>query len=497
MPRANSPARPSAFFRRNWTGSLLVALGAAAGCGGDAKIDFKSVAEPPSVRVTTPTVRNLVRVVGQPSFIESYERTSIYPKLTAYIEKWVVDIGDRVKKGDLLATLFVPETVEDYGTKKATVELVKEQIELKKKQVEVADADVKAASAHLAETKSILGKFEAEVGRWDTQVKRLTREVQQGAVDSQILLESTDQWKSAIAARDAAKSTIATAEADLLSRQAAAAKTRVDVAVATKDLAVAESDARRLKAWVGYLTLTAPYDGVIVARNANTGDFVLPATGDPTAMSRAPDLSPGRAAPIYVVDRLDVVRIFVDIPEQDANFVQKGTKAKVLVRAFRDQPLDGEVTRTAWALNVKSRTLRAEIDLPNPESQLLPGMYAYARVTINRTGVRALPLASLITSGEQTFCMRYEKGRAARTEIQTGVTDGQYIEVTNRRVKASESPTGVDPWVPFDGSEQVIVGDLSTLTDGIEVKVAPAVATTDVANARPGADGASSRKGNQ
>ena len=86
---------------------------------------------------------------------------------------------------------------------------------------------------------------------------------------------------------------------------------------------------------MGYLTLTAPFDGVIVARNANTGDFVLPATGDPTAMTRSPYLSPGGgAAPIYVVDRTDVVRIFVDIPEQDANYVQIGTKATVLARAY-------------------------------------------------------------------------------------------------------------------------------------------------------------------
>ncbi len=90
---------------------------------------------------------------------------------------------------------------------------------------------------------------------------------------------------------------------------------------------MAESEAKRIEAWVGYLKLPAPFDGVIVARNANTFDFVLPSTGDPTAMDRAPHLSPGGAAPIYVVDRTDIVRIFVDIPEQDANYVQIGTKA--------------------------------------------------------------------------------------------------------------------------------------------------------------------------
>jgi len=74
------------------------------------KIAFKSVSDPPTVRLIQPPVRNIVRVVGQPSFVDTYEQTAIYPKMTAYIEKWIVDIGDKVKKGDVLATLFVPET---------------------------------------------------------------------------------------------------------------------------------------------------------------------------------------------------------------------------------------------------------------------------------------------------------------------------------------------------------------------------------------------------
>src|SRR5205085_3053894 len=134
---------------------------------------------------------------------------------------------------------------------------------------------------------------------------------QRGVVDPQILLESTNQWKSSTAARDAAKATIAKAEADVLSREATLAKTKVDVAVAQADLAVATSEAKRIEAWVGYITLPAPYDGIVVARNANTGDFVVPNAGDPTANSRSPYLAPGgNAAPIYVVDRTDIVRVY-------------------------------------------------------------------------------------------------------------------------------------------------------------------------------------------
>jgi multidrug efflux pump subunit AcrA (membrane-fusion protein) len=445
---------------------------AAIGCEGEAKNDYTSVAEPPTIRVVHPTERTIVRTVGQPSFIESYERTSIYPKMTAYIEKWIVDIGDKVKKDQTLATLFVPELVEDHGTKKADVELEKEKIDLALKVVDVADADVKAAEAAVAEAEADLKKYQSEVDRWAVEVGRLQREVDRGVVDKQVLLESQNQLRSSSAARDAAKATITKMQADLVSREAALAKAKVDVGVAKARLAVAQSEERRLKAWVDYLTLMAPFDGVIVARNANTMDFVLPASGDLTAMRRAPDISTTNAAPIYVVDRTDVVRIFVDIPEQDANYVQIGTKATVLARAYKDKEIEGSVTRTSWALNVKSRTLRAEIDLPNPNNQLLPGMYAYAKVHVERPGVLALPREALLTIAERTYCMTLEGGKAARTELEVGVTDGEWVEVTNRRRSPAGTATVLDaPWTPIDGTEQVILGDLSVLTDGAPVKV--------------------------
>ncbi len=450
---------------------VLGLLGAFALAGCEKKDDATapSVSKPPTVSVTGAAPRKIVRVVGQPSFIESYERTSIYPKLVGYIEKWNVDIGDKVKKNQVLATLFVPELLEDYETKKATVKLDQEKIDLANKMVLVADADVKAAQARLSEAKAMLGKYQAEVDRWQTEVARLEKEVTRGVVDPQILLESTNQFKSSSAARDAARSTIEKAQAEVLSREAALAKARVDVGVAKADLAVATSDAKRIEAWVGYITLGAPFDGIIVARNANTGDFVQPNGGDQTANTRAPYLAPGgTAAPIYVVDRTDIVRIFVDVPEGDANYVKVGSKTSVLVRAYRDEPIAGTITRAAWALNVKSRTLRAEIDLPNPGGQILPGMYAFAKVTIERNDVRSLPVAAFAESGENTYCWFNVNGKAHRVAVRTGITDGDWVEVTTWD-KGGSSENG--DWTPFDGTEKVILGDLSILEEGSPVAV--------------------------
>jgi hypothetical protein len=229
-----------------------------------------------------------------------------------------------------------------------------------------------------------------------------------------------------------------------------------------------------------------------------------------------------------VVERTDVVRIFVDIPEHDANYVDVGSKAIVLIKAFRDQPILGSVTRTSWALQVSSRTLRAEIDLPNTNSpipddvpkvvrdaisqvklpdtlsQILPGMYAYGKVIIERPQVHALPATALKRVGDRTFCFIYEDGKAVRTEVQTGLSDtkNKWIEVTNRR-RVSPEEAGVTPvsfggaephtamddetsaWVPFDGSEQVILGDLSVLTDGESVHVMTAEGASQAASPGP------------
>ena len=146
-------------------------------------------------------------------------------------------------------------------------------------------------------------------------------------------------------------------------------------------------------------------------------------------------------------------------------------------------------------MNVKSRTLRAEIDLPNPNSQLLPGMYAYAKVIIERPGVRALPLAALTYNGEKTYCWKHQDGKAVRTEIQTGVSDGKWIEVTSFQLPPASNDG--EPWAPVNGSEQVILGDLSILSDGAPVEVAAATAKVDerVARAPAGAAAAPTNPG--
>ena len=137
--------------------------------------------------------------------------------------------------------------------------------------------------------------------------------------------------------------------------------------------------------------------------------------------------------------------------------------------ALANHEFAAKVTRTSWALDATSRTLAAQVELPNPEGKFLPGMYAYGSVFIERPGVRALPASAVTQIGNQTYCYLVVDGKAVRTQVQTAVSDGSWVEVTGKLAKSVESTE--DAWVAFDGAEVVIDGDLSEISDGDSVTV--------------------------
>lgn len=428
----------------------------------------------PLVSILKPEVRNILRTVAQPAFVESYEQTNIFPKITGYIEKWNVDIGDKVKKDQILATLFVPELLEEHSFKKAMVELDIVMVEQTKRLVDSADGTLQAAVAKVVKAKADVGKFQADVERWTSEVKRLTSLVAQRVVDQQILDESTRQLRSYDSALSASLAAVNVAEAERIACAANLAKSKVDVLAAEAKVKVSKADERRLAALVGYIQLTSPFDGIVIARTANTGDFVQAATGDQSAKNLSPYQSTTRGSPIFTVARTDVVRIFVDVPEMDANFVTNGTKAEVRVQAFNDFRLDSTVTRTSWALNVKSRTLRAEVDIKNPEAKLLPGMYAYGYVKIERNKVMAVPTSSIARRGDFNVVYLLKDGIAVETNLMLGASDGIWQEVLN--MQSGET------WINLKGDEQIITGDLDELVNGSKVKVTPSATETKSAS---------------
>jgi RND family efflux transporter MFP subunit len=239
--------------------------------------------------------------------------------------------------------------------------------------------------------------------------------------------------------------------------QAGEKKAEIDVATAAAKVQVAEAEVRRTKAMLDYTRIAAPYDGVVTVRNANKGDYVQAVTGDKS--TTAPSA-------IFVVERTDKLRIFVDVPERYAAYVQKGTKAAVRADALSGVEIPATVTRTSWAIRDKTRTLWTEIDLTKKEyNGLRPGMYVYVSVYLHRPDVFAVPKQALAVSGNQTYCFLVKKGKAIKTPVDAALSDGDWVEVN--KMKRG------DFWTKVSGDMEMIVGDLSELTDGQEVQATP------------------------
>ena len=114
--------------------------------------------------------------------------------------------------------------------------------------------------------------------------------------------------------------------------------------------------------------------------------------------------------------------------------------------------------------------MRAEIDLPNYENKILPGMYAYGKIIVEHPATSVLPKSAFTHAGGKSFIWLYEDGKAKRTEVQTGIVSGDWVEVTARSTGSKYH--GNEEWADIDGTEEVLIGaKLSTLTDGGKVDI--------------------------
>ena len=172
--------------------ALLAVL--AVGCGRQPPEAASSVSSVPVVRVVKPELRNLTCTVDLPGFVNAFEQTAIYAKVSGFIQRYYVDIGDHVKKDAPVADIFVPELVEEHGQKVAMVKLDRSM-------VHVAESKVQTAIAQLAEAKANVGKYQADIVRWQSEVQRLTQMVAQRVVDRDVLDETQKQLSSSQSAR--------------------------------------------------------------------------------------------------------------------------------------------------------------------------------------------------------------------------------------------------------------------------------------------------------
>jgi len=424
-------------LKTHWPAVLLSAAGLlCAGCGRTSTAGpVPAPAAPPvaapahaTVTAVKPERKTVRRAIAQPGQIEANQQTAVYAKVAGFVDAVLRDRGDEVEMGQTLAVVAVPEMDEELAQKEALVAQARAELERAQKTVAAADARLALADALLE--------------RWKAESERLQKLIKGKGVEQQTLDETRYQLEAARAGRDEG----------LANRD----RGQADVRVAQARLQVAQAERRRLEALVDYAIIKAPFAGVVNRRNISKGDFVQPIAGS-------------RGEPLFVILDMDPVRIFVDVAESDAVWVAKGTPARVRVPAWPGREFEAKVERSAWGLDPRSRTLRVEIDVPNPRGELRSGMYAYATILVEHPRTWTVPASSIVTQGDQAFLYRVENGKAVRTAVEVGLREGPVVEVLRKQVKLPQETV----WEEFTGREEIVTTQAATLTDGQTVSVNP------------------------
>jgi RND family efflux transporter MFP subunit len=331
----------------------------------------------PSVDVVKPARATLAQRVQGNATLEAFEDTDLFAKVSGYLSDVRVDIGDHVKAGQVLAVIDVPEMKQELAEAQAQLESKKSSLESARRQVDHHKADV-ALQVGLAKDRDQLGQ-----GR-------------------QFISDRTLDQVHATA--DIAKADLGVAEAnrDLAANQ-------VDLAAATVE---------KIKTLLTYTQIVAPFDGVVTRRQVNRGDLVQAATST-------------RTTPLFKVQRIDTIRVFCDVPENEASHVRVGDRATLKVFGLSGEPIVGTITRFAYRLDPETRNMRTEIDLANGDERLYPGMYAEVSLETNRRpDVIAVPLTAIGSDAQGTFVFTVHDDRIERRAVKVGIRDNGRAEVT-------------------------------------------------------------------
>jgi RND family efflux transporter MFP subunit len=283
-----------------------------------------------------------------PGTLQAFVDTPIRARTSGYIDKWMVDIGDRVKAGQTLAVIESPEV----------------------------DRELKQGRASLAQAQSNL------------ELARLT----------------ADRWKTLGQQNAVSKQDVDQKNADFEARQA--------------DVDAAKANVERLEQLKDFETVTAPFDGVVSARNVDIGTLIAAGSG--------PEL--------FHLSQSDTLRAYLDVPQRYVTDIRVGMPVNVEIAEFPQERFPGKVTRFAGALDAASRTLQVEVEIPNQGSRLFAGMFCEVRLHLatanppilipsNDAIIRSTgTMVAVVTDGNTIHLQAVKLGRDFGTQIE--VLDG-------------------------------------------------------------------------
>jgi RND family efflux transporter MFP subunit len=373
-------------LRRN---HKLLALGGAVLClligflivsrvraGGPSRAHNEGDGVPAAVAIVKRTsIGNSYSVAGE--FVP-YQEIEVHAKVAGYIRKINVDIGDRVKTGQVLAVLEVPELMA---------------------QLQGAEAAVRHSQEEVMRAQNEVARDEAQHAALHANCHRLEQAAtaRPGLIAQQELDDAEAKDRASEAQVESAKSALS------------AARHQLEVSQATN---------RQMSAMSDYTRITAPFDGVVTWRYADTGALVQAGTSNSTS------------APVVKLAQVNVLRLRIPVPESLAASIRVGQPAEVIVQATKER-FTGTVTRFTDSLDRTTRTMQVEIDVPNETYKLQPGMYANVSLQVQKQANALTVPINAIQRGHDTIrvLMVDRQNRVQEREVRTGAEDGNNVAI--------------------------------------------------------------------
>jgi RND family efflux transporter MFP subunit len=360
-------------------------------------------AQLPTVAVAEAAPHDLARNVVLTAEFKPFQEIDVLAKVAGYVKQINVDAGDRVKQGQLLAILEIPEMESDIV--RAGAALQRNRAEVARARDELQRAQASHDMNHLTYT------------RLDSVSKSRPGLVAQQEIDD---AHSRDLQSEAQIA--SAKSALAAAE---------------------QEVQVTEAEQTRIKTMFEYARVTAPFTGVVTKRFANTGSMIQAGTASTT-----------QTMPIVRLSENGLLRLILPVPESEVPLIKIGKAVEVKVPTLH-RTFPGKIARFAGELQLSTRTMDTEVDVPNPELVIIPGMYAEVSLAIEQSPhALTVPLQALGGSeAKPTVFLVNESGQIEERPVEVGIQTSDLTEVKS----------GLAP------GDLVVVGSRSQLKPGQQV----------------------------
>jgi RND family efflux transporter MFP subunit len=385
---------PKDYFRLATISLVALAALLAGACSRTQAIEAgePKTADVPTVAVAKAAVADLSHGLVMTAEFKPYEEVDLMAKVAGYVKNIYVDVGDRVKQGQTLAILEVPEMANDLDRAKAAVDRALADVN------HANDELVRAQSAH--------------------EISHL----------SYTRLDKVSQQKPGLVAQqeiDDAHSKDLVSEAQIAAAKSALASANQQVDVNRAELA-------KIKTMIDYTKVTAPFAGVITKRYADTGSMIQAGTASQT-----------QAMPLVKLSENSRLRLILPVPESAVPGVHIGQQVEVKVPSL-NRSFPGRVARFSDKLQLSTRTMDTEVDVLNPSLVLVPGMYAEVNLTLaEKNHVLTIPVTAVDMEGGSVMVVTAENRieirkvklgleTADRVEVRSGLQAGELVVIGNR-----------------------------------------------------------------